>query len=73
MIARKGIVVALLAAAAASLTGCQVLHELRPDQLWKLNHGIDGMKPDAYQSRYEGERSQPPVYFASISDRAVGE
>ncbi|MFQ5731284.1 MAG: hypothetical protein ACE5KM_04935 [Planctomycetaceae bacterium] len=69
MITRKGLAAALLAVVAgSSLSGCNLLHEMQPHRLKKLNNGINGTKPEDYQSRNETIPLDEPLYFASISD-----
>lgn len=60
MITRKGLLAVILAAIASlSLSGCRMMHELRPDRLWKLNHGLEGTPSDVWTTM--NDTGSPPA------------
>lgn len=68
MKSRKDILAAVLAAAiAAGASGCELMHEMQPHRLWKLNHGSPGMPADAW-SYYPTNANGSPAYLASVPD-----
>jgi hypothetical protein len=65
---RKDILgVVLVSALAAGLSGCEMLHELQPHRLWKLNHGTAGMT-DADYSYYPTNPAGASGFLASVPD-----
>jgi hypothetical protein len=68
MNSRKDILVAVLTAAfAAGASGCEMMHELQPHRLWKLNHGSSGMPPEDY-SYHSVDPADSNAYLASVPD-----
>lgn len=64
---------AILAVALVSfgLTGCAMLHELKPHNLQKLNRGVDGMPSDGYNTFYRPSVDPAEGVLLAVDDRRL--
>lgn len=70
---RRVIAGAVLALVVWGASGCQVLHDLQPHRLKRLNHGVNGMPASDYYSFESAEDGPETAYHASVDDPVAAE
>lgn len=64
---------ALLALVLCGTVGCQLVHDLQPHRLKRLNHGVDGMPASDYYSFDADRGDRCEAYLASVADPVPAE